>query len=128
MPTTTIKKRYPIDDLIHHLLRTDPKLHEALKLLEDFLSANDITNIVNPNAIKEPTSGSVIVVNTLTIAAGNLGQFTLPHGAGIIPTIVVLEVESGDFKWWGVHYDDTFLYLDASDPLAHGDAKLVFIS
>ncbi len=44
------------------------------------------------------------------------GNFTLAHNLGIVPSTIVIEYTSGGAIWFQpIRYDDTNLYLVASD-------------
>lgn len=61
----------------------------------------------------------------IPLAPGAPGNFTVPHGLGQIPTMVLINMTSGGNIWQqAVPYDATNLYLVASDGGITGDAEV----
>ena len=69
--------------------------------------------------------GSTAAVAVIPLAPSAPGNFTVPHGLGVVPAFVIVQMESGGSIWeQSVPFDATNLYLTASAPGIVGYASV----
>ena len=63
---------------------------------------------------------------SIAIAPGAAGNFTVPHGLGVTPAFVLVEMTDGSSIWLQspTHFDNTNIYLVAGDASAAGIAYI----
>lgn len=97
-----------------------PAIHFAgatAQLLITALSHNQlVSEVIEIEHLLGPR-GSHIFTTEINITSSAPGDFTVAHGLGITPRLVLLQPTSGGAIWFqpALRYDETNLYLTASD-------------
>ena len=90
-------------------------------LIEIFSDGTDVTALTGGSGV----GGGLAFPTEISLAPSVPGDFTVAHGLGATPRLVLIQMTSAGFIWFQspTRYDSTLLYLTASDGGLTGKAE-----
>ena len=104
----------------------NPSVDQLNGVLIEAMEIDDETGIIYVGGIALTGGGSGAPSAEVALTPSDPGDFTVAHGLASTPSAVLIQMTSGGLIWFQtpLRYDDTNLYLVASDADITGNAEI----